>query len=112
MKIHKSSLNKELNLSIEEFFDSNEFIFHLLFQIIVVVSLVNFIDSIDIHNYDKLKFVFIIVVGIIVFDYVLWTNLYQSLLFGLILLGYILVNNAIISFLNKGFILIFQSFVL
>ena len=50
MKTHKSSLNKELNRIIDDFFDDNQLIFHLLFQIIIVVCLVNFIDSINIQN--------------------------------------------------------------
>jgi hypothetical protein len=89
MKAHKSTLNKELNKIIDEFFEDNEYIFHLLFQIIIVVCLVNFIDSISINDYQKLKFVFFLLVIILLFDYLIWTNSYQSMLFGLVLLGYV-----------------------
>lgn len=89
MKTHKSSLNKELNRIIDDFFDDNQLIFHLLFQIIIVVCLVNFIDSINIQEHQKIKFVFFGLVIIVLFDYLIWTNTYQSLLFGLVLFGYI-----------------------
>ena len=89
MKTHKSTLNKKLNTIINDFFEDNEYIFHLLFQIIVVVCLVNFIDSISINDYQKLKFVFFVLIIIVLFDYLIWTNSYQSMLFGLVLLGYV-----------------------
>lgn len=89
MKTHKSSLNKELNRIIDDFFDDNQFIFHLLFQIIIVVCIVNFVDSISIQEHQKLRFVFFVLVIIVLFDYLIWTNSYQSMLFGLVLLGYI-----------------------
>lgn len=89
MKTHKSTLNKELNTKINDFFDDNQYIFHLLFQIIIVVCIVNFVDSISISDYQKLRFVFFVLVIIVLFDYLIWTNSYQSMLFGLVMLGYI-----------------------
>lgn len=89
MKNHKASFNKELNTTINIFFDDNQYVFHLLFQIICVVCLVNVVESINIHNYDKLKFVFFVLIGVLLFDYLFWTNKYQTLLLGIILFGYL-----------------------
>lgn len=92
MKTHKSSLNKELNILINDFFDDNQYIFQLLFQIITIVCVVNFVDSINIQENQKIKFVFFGLIIIVLFDYLMWTNSYQSMLFGLVLFGYIIYS--------------------
>lgn len=87
--LNKSTLNKKINEYINEVFDDNECLIHLLFQIIVVVSLINLTDnkSIIIQDYNQ-KYLLMLLLVILVFDYYIWNNIYQSLLFGILIIGY------------------------
>ena len=87
--LNKSTLNKKINEYINEVFDDNECLIHLLFQIIVVVSLINLTDnkSIIIQDYNQ-KYLLMLIFVILVFDYYIWNNVYQSLLFGILIIGY------------------------
>ena len=87
--INKSTLNKELNKYINDFFDDNEFLIHLLFQIVVIVCLINFTDNSNtiIQNYNQI-YILLVLILILVIDYYIWNNRYQSLLFGILIIGY------------------------
>ena len=87
--LNKSTLNKKLNEYMNELFDDNECLIHLLFQIIVVVSLINLTDdkNVSIQDYNQ-KYLLMLLLVILIFDYYIWNNRYQSLLFGVLIIGY------------------------
>jgi hypothetical protein len=91
---NKSKHSKEsITNEVLEYLNDQYHLFHLLFEIVIIIILVSVIDSIVIPNQDIFSLLSLLVIVSIVIDYYLWNNLYQSLLFGLIVLGYLYYSN-------------------
>ena len=89
-----------LTNKILKYLNKQNHIYHLLFEIIVIVLLVSVIDSI-IPNKNIFYLLSLLIIVSIIVDYYLWNNMYQALLFGFVVIGYLYYSNQQKNFLKS-----------
>lgn len=102
MKTTNSNSSKYLLTNkILKYLNKQNHIYHLLFEIIVIVLLVSVIDSIVIPNKNIFYLLSLLIIVSIIVDYYLWNNMYQTLLFGFVVIGYLYYSNQQKNFLKS-----------
>jgi len=88
MKKGRTSTEISFTKSIINFLEDQHHVYHLLFEIIILIVLVSVMDTIIIPNQDTFSMIWLLLAVSIAVDYSIWKNKYQSALFALLVLGY------------------------
>ena len=88
MKKGRTSTEISFTKSIINFLEDHHHVYHLLFEIIILIVIVSVMDTIIIPNQDTFNMIWLLLAVSIAVDYSIWNNKYQSALFALLVLGY------------------------